>query len=33
MKAAAGGLVLVAGYSGGYGNLIVIEHGNGIATA
>jgi murein DD-endopeptidase MepM/ murein hydrolase activator NlpD len=33
IKAAAGGLALVAGYSGGYGNLIVIDHGNGIATA
>jgi murein DD-endopeptidase MepM/ murein hydrolase activator NlpD len=23
----------VAAYSGGYGNLIVVDHGNGIATA
>jgi murein DD-endopeptidase MepM/ murein hydrolase activator NlpD len=33
ITAAAGGRVLVAGYSGGYGNLIVLDHGNGIATA
>jgi murein DD-endopeptidase MepM/ murein hydrolase activator NlpD len=33
IKAAAGGRVIVAGYSGGYGNLTVIDHGNGIATA
>ena len=25
--------MLVAAYSGGYGNLIVVDHGNGIATA
>jgi murein DD-endopeptidase MepM/ murein hydrolase activator NlpD len=33
IKAAAAGRVIVSGYSGGYGNLIVIDHGNGIATA
>lgn len=33
IKAAASGRVLVSGYSGGYGNLTVIDHGNGIATA
>ena len=33
IHAAASGRVLVAGYSGGYGNLIVIDHGNGLATA
>lgn len=33
IKAAASGRVIVAGYSGGYGNLTVIDHGNGIATA
>jgi murein DD-endopeptidase MepM/ murein hydrolase activator NlpD len=33
IAAAASGTVVVAGYSGGYGNLIVIDHGNGIATA
>ena len=33
IHAAAAGTVLVAAYSGGYGNLVVIDHGNGIATA
>ena len=33
IKAAASGTVLVASYNGGYGNLVVIDHGNGIATA
>ena len=33
IRAAAAGRVIVAGYSGGYGNLIVVDHGNGIATA
>ena len=33
IRAAAGGRVIVSGYSGGYGNLTVIDHGNGIATA
>ncbi len=33
IHAAASGRVIVAGYSGGYGNLIVIDHGNGLATA
>ena len=33
IHAAAPGRVIVAGYSGGYGNLIVIDHGNGLATA
>ncbi len=33
IHAAASGRVIVAGYSGGYGNLIVIDHGNGSATA
>lgn len=31
--AAASGTVIVAGWLGGYGNLIVIDHGNGISTA
>ena len=31
--AAASGTVLVAGWSGGYGVLVVIDHGNGLATA
>jgi murein DD-endopeptidase MepM/ murein hydrolase activator NlpD len=25
--------VIVAGWTGGYGNLVVVDHGNGIATA
>lgn len=31
--ASAAGTVIVAGWMGGYGNLVVIDHGNGIATA
>jgi murein DD-endopeptidase MepM/ murein hydrolase activator NlpD len=31
--AAASGTVIVAGWMGGYGNLVVVDHGNGIATA
>jgi murein DD-endopeptidase MepM/ murein hydrolase activator NlpD len=31
--AAAGGTVVYAGWEGGYGNLTVIDHGNGLATA
>ena len=30
--AAAGGVVTTASYSGGYGNLVVISHGNGVQT-
>lgn len=30
--AAAGGTVVSAGYSGSYGNLVVISHGNGVQT-
>ena len=33
IKAAAAGRVIVAAYSGGYGNLVVIDHGHGLATA
>ena len=33
IHAAASGTVIVAGWSGGYGNLVVIDHGNGISTA
>jgi murein DD-endopeptidase MepM/ murein hydrolase activator NlpD len=29
----ASGTVIVAGWMGGYGNLVVVDHGNGIATA
>ena len=32
VKATAAGTVVVAGWSGGYGNLVVIDHGNGIQT-
>lgn len=33
IRAAASGTVIVSGYSGGYGNLTVVDHGNGLATA
>jgi murein DD-endopeptidase MepM/ murein hydrolase activator NlpD len=33
IRAAASGRVIIAGWSGGYGNLVVIDHGNGLATA
>jgi murein DD-endopeptidase MepM/ murein hydrolase activator NlpD len=33
IHAAAGGTVIYAGWLGGYGNLVVIDHGGGIATA
>lgn len=32
IKAAADGTVTYAGWMGGYGNLIIISHGNGIQT-
>ena len=32
IKAAAGGVVTFAGWSGGYGNCIKIDHGNGVTT-
>ena len=31
--AAASGIVIACGYTGGYGNLVVIDHGGGVATA
>ena len=33
IRAAAGGTVSHAGWLGGYGNLVVVEHGGGLATA
>jgi murein DD-endopeptidase MepM/ murein hydrolase activator NlpD len=33
IHAAASGTVLVAGYNGGYGNLVVLDNGNSISTA
>jgi murein DD-endopeptidase MepM/ murein hydrolase activator NlpD len=33
IRAAASGTVIVSGWMGGYGNLVVIDHGNGLATA
>jgi murein DD-endopeptidase MepM/ murein hydrolase activator NlpD len=31
--AAASGTVIYAGWMGGYGNLVIVDHGGGIATA
>jgi murein DD-endopeptidase MepM/ murein hydrolase activator NlpD len=33
IAAAASGVVIYAGWEGGYGNLVVIDHGGGLATA
>jgi murein DD-endopeptidase MepM/ murein hydrolase activator NlpD len=33
VRAAASGQVIYAGWLGGYGNLVVLDHGNGLATA
>jgi murein DD-endopeptidase MepM/ murein hydrolase activator NlpD len=32
IEAAAGGTVVMAGWNGGYGNCVIIDHGNGLAT-
>ena len=33
ISAGKGGTVIVAGFNGGYGNLVVVDHGNGFTTA
>jgi len=33
VRAAAAGTIIHAGWLGGYGNLVVVDHGNGLATA
>jgi murein DD-endopeptidase MepM/ murein hydrolase activator NlpD len=33
IHAAAAGTIIYAGWMGGYGNLVIIDHGNGLATA
>ena len=33
VRAAAAGKVIYAGWMGGYGNLVVVDHGNGLSTA
>jgi len=33
IRAAAAGVVIHSGWLGGYGNLVVVDHGNGLATA
>jgi murein DD-endopeptidase MepM/ murein hydrolase activator NlpD len=33
IRAAAAGTVIYAGWLGGYGNLTIIDHGGGVATA
>ena len=32
-RAAASGTIIYAGWLGGYGNLVVVDHGNGLSTA
>ena len=33
VRAAAAGTVINAGWMGGYGNLVVVDHGDGLSTA
>ena len=33
IRAVAGGTIIFSGWMGGYGNLVVVDHGNGLATA
>lgn len=33
IRAVAGGTIIYAGWMGGYGNLTIVDHGNGLATA
>jgi hypothetical protein len=33
IHASAGGVVIFAGWYGGYGNFVIVDHGDGIATA
>jgi len=33
IRAAASGTIIFSGYMGGYGNLVVVDHGNGLSTA
>ena len=33
VRAAAAGTVIYAGWLGGYGNLVVVDHGGGLSTA
>ena len=33
VHAAAAGTVVYAGWLGGYGNIVVVDHGNGLSTA